>query len=148
MIKILEFPVWWKTNTMQLLKESKTYWIMIINSHNNQITLYFDPNSYKGKQTLAYAMTYKLTIAEVQIDKTPFTGTQLLHLTKLLGVSLQELADTEKAHYKTLMGNAKNFTSEDWITVFIQNPELIRSPIAIKGNKAIIINTPTDILRL
>ena len=121
---------------------------MIINSHNNQITLYFDPNSYKGKQTLAYAMTYKLTIAEVQIDKTPFTGTQLLHLTKLLGVSLQELADTEKAHYKTLMGNAKNFTSEDWITVFIQNPELIRSPIAIKGNKAIIINTPTDILRL
>jgi arsenate reductase len=121
---------------------------MIINSSTKQITLYFDPKTYKGKQTLVYAMTHNLAIAEVDITKSPFTGTQLLHIAKLLDVSLQDLADTGRAHYKKLMGKADFFDTEDWITVLTIKPELIRSPIAIKGSKAIVIESPTDILRL
>lgn len=121
---------------------------MVISSPKNQITLYFDPNSNRGKQTLVYAKTYKLPISEIDITKEPFTGTQLLELTRLLGLSLSEIADTERALYKEEIGDSKSFSDEDWITVLTQNPELVRSPIAMKGKKVMMINTPTDILQL
>ena len=65
-----------------------------------------------------------------------------------MGVTLQELADTEKANYKELVGEANDFGTEDWLKILTLNSSLIRSPIAMKGEKALIINTPTDILNL
>lgn len=121
---------------------------MLISSPENQITLYFDPNSSRGKQTLVYAKTFNLPISEKDIYKEPFTGAQLVELARLLNISLSEIADTEKALYKEEIGDAKNFSKEDWITVLTQNPELVRSPIAMKGEKVMLINTPTDILQL
>jgi arsenate reductase len=107
-----------------------------------------DPESNKGKQTLAYALTFNVVINIVDITKALFTGTQLLHFAALLSVSLEQLADSEKLLYKELMGKAKNFDDDDWITVLTKHPDLIRSPVAMMGTKAIIINTPTDIFQL
>ena len=43
---------------------------------------------------------------------------------------------------------SEDFIDEDWLNVVINNPDLIRSPIAIKGNRALFLDNPSDILRI
>ena len=121
---------------------------MTIKSPDNQITLYYDPSSRKGKQTLAYAKTHNLAISEIDIRKRPFTGTQLVEITDKLNISLKDLADTDSPRFFEKIGKAKEYDKESWIILLRENPELIKWPIALKGNHAILVATPSDILQL
>ncbi len=120
---------------------------MSFRSPNNQITLFLDPNSYCGKQILAYAQTYNVPIASNDIRKTKLTGTQLFDLAKLLGVDITDMVDARSETYQSLIGDDHNFNKEEWATILKKNPECMRS-IALKGKKGIFISTPTDMLKL
>jgi arsenate reductase len=37
---------------------------------------------------------------------------------------------------------------EEWITIMLENPQLIERPIVVKGNKAIVARPPEKILEL
>lgn len=117
-------------------------------STNRQITLLFNPNSYKGKQTLAYAKAASLHILEIDVLKTPLTGKQLLELAELLKIPIEYLINKNNSDYEKLIGKQKIFDSEDWVKVLKEHPKLMKYPIALKGNKAILVDTPTDILKL
>ncbi|MDC7999905.1 hypothetical protein POV26_02550 [Aequorivita todarodis] len=38
------------------------------------------------------------------------------------------------------------FSSEDWITLIQNHPEIMKQPIALRGNKTLWVKTPTDII--
>lgn len=117
-------------------------------SLNNQITLYYHPKSNKSKQILAYAKTHNLAILEIDLSNEKLTGTHLLYVSRALNIPLEKLANRDTKVFKDLLQQSKNFSDRDWICIYKKHPELIYFPIAFKGNKAILVNTPTDILRL
>ncbi|MDB9882304.1 hypothetical protein OAD66_04130 [Bacteroidia bacterium] len=41
-----------------------------------------------------------------------------------------------------------NFSTDDWIKMIHHNPEIMRQPIAIKGDKTMMISSPRDIEKL
>ena len=51
-----------------------------IATSNRQITLYYSSKSNRAKQTLAYTKAEGLPIQEIDILKTPLTGTQVTEL--------------------------------------------------------------------
>ena len=61
-------------------------------------------------------------------------------------------------HPKELMNKAhpyyqqhirgKEFNMDGWLNVLIKNPQLLKSPLAVSGKNAIMVNTPTDIYKL
>lgn len=52
-------------------------------------------------------------------------------------------------HYKYRKKfTAQCFSSEDWITVIQNHPEIMKQPIALRGNRTAWIKTPTDIMRI
>ena len=62
------------------------------------------------------------------------------------------------AHPKELLNKAhpfyqrhirgREFDKTSWLNVLARNPELIKAPIAIRGNRAVICTQPTDIYQL
>lgn len=119
----------------------------VISTSDGQITLFYNSRSQRGKQTLVYARTHGLPLEKVDLLKTPLTGTQITELANRLGIKIEELVNQDHYKYRRKF-TAQSFTSEDWITVIQNHPEIMKQPIALRGNKTILVETPTDIIRI
>ena len=111
------------------------------------ITVFYISTSKRAKQTMAYAQAEGLPIQKIDILKTPLTGTQIAELSERLGIKVKELVNQEHPAYTSKFEHHE-FSSEDWITMIRQNPEIMKQPIALRGGNTILIETPTDILRI
>ena len=119
----------------------------VISTSERQITMFYNSKSDKAKQTLAYARTHGLAIEEIDISKTPLTGTQIAELADRLSIKINELVNQEHFKYRRKF-NFKDFSSEDWITMIQNHPEIMKQPIVLRGNKTMLVETPTDILKI
>jgi len=118
-----------------------------IATSNRQITLYFSSNSIRAKQTLAYAKAEGLPIEEIDILKNKLTGTQIVELADRLHLGVADLVNQEHPAYKKHFEH-HNFSTDDWIKMIQHNPEIMKQPIALRGNMTILIETPTDIIKI
>ncbi|OFZ54645.1 MAG: hypothetical protein A3D92_22650 [Bacteroidetes bacterium RIFCSPHIGHO2_02_FULL_44_7] len=118
-----------------------------IATNNRQITLYCIEDSVKAKQTLAYAQVESVALLIIDISKTPLTGTQLAELAKRLGVEIEDLIDRD---HELLNASIEplDLSSDDWIKMIRKNPEILKQPIAIWGDQTLLVETPTDLLKL
>ncbi|MCG2461152.1 hypothetical protein K8352_10370 [Flavobacteriaceae bacterium F89] len=119
----------------------------VISTSDRQITLFYNSRSQRGKQALAYAMTHGLPIEEIDILKTPLTGMQITELANRLGIKIREMVNQEHYKYRRKF-TLQCFSSEDWITLIQNHPEIMKQPIALRGNRTILVETPTDITRI
>ena len=119
----------------------------VISTSGRQITLFYNSGSQRGKQALAYAKIHGLAIEEIDILKTPLTGTQITELAERLGITIKEMVNQEHYKYRKKF-TLQCFSSEDWITVIQNHPEIMKQPIALRGDKTVWAKTPTDILRI
>jgi arsenate reductase len=119
----------------------------VISTSDGQITLLYNSKSQRGKQALAYAKTHGLPLEEIDFLKTPLTGTQITELAKRLGIKIEEMVNQEHYKYRRKF-TAQCFTAEDWITVIQNHPEIMKQPIALRGERTIWVKTPTDIIRI
>lgn len=113
----------------------------------HQITLFYSSDSIRAKKTLALARTKELPIQEVDILDTPLTGTQLLELAGRLGLKIEDLVNQEHPYFKTNFGH-HDFCATNWLKIIENNPQILKQPIALRGDHAVLVETPTDILQL
>ena len=118
-----------------------------IATSNWQVTLFYNPNSINAKKTLAYTKAEGFPIREVDILKTPFTGTQLEELADRLHTNIDGLVNKNHPDFKKQFGDP-NLSDRDWIKILRKNPELLKEPIAIRGDITILVRTPSDIIKL
>lgn len=118
-----------------------------IATSNRQITIYYNSQSVIAEKTLAYAKTEGLAILEIDILKTPLTGTQIAELSGRLNLEVRDLVDQEHDSYN-LKFEPHNFSTEDWIKMIQHNPEIMRQPIALRGDTTVLVRTPSDILKV
>lgn len=118
-----------------------------IATSNWEVILFYNPNSVMAKKTLAYARADGLPIRDVDILKTPFTGMQLEELADRLHISIDCLVNKEHPDFKKNYEDP-NLSDNDWIKIMRKNPQFIKEPIAIRGDKTILIKTPSDIVKL
>ena len=119
----------------------------VISTADGQITLFYNSTSQRGKQTVAYAKSHGLPLEKIDILKTPLTGTQITELAGRLGLSVREMVNQEHYKYRKKF-TLQCFSSEDWITLIQNHPEIMKQPIALRGNKTLWVKTPTDIMRI
>lgn len=111
------------------------------------ITIYCLSTSVRARQTLAYAKAEGWPIQEIDLLKTPLTGTQIMELAGRLNLEVSDLVNQEHPVYKRLYAPA-NLSSEDWIKMIHKHPEIMKQPIALRGNRTILVETPSDIVRI
>lgn len=118
-----------------------------IATSNRQITLFYNSNSIRAKKTLALAHAEGLPIRDIDILKTKLTGTQIVELADKLAIKVKDLVNQEHPSYSSL-SEPHEFCTEDWIKTIQHHPEILKQPIALKGSRTILIETPTDIFKL
>jgi len=118
-----------------------------IATSNRQITLFYSSKSIRAKQTLAYAKAEGLPIEEIDILKTILTGTQIVELADRLHMEVADLVNQEHPSYKSQF-EYHDFSVRDWIKMIRHNPEIMKQPIALRGETTILVETPTDIIKI
>lgn len=118
-----------------------------IATSNRQITIYYSSQSVRAKQALAYAKSEGFRVQEIDILKTKITGTQLVELAKKLHLEVADLVNQDSPAYEAVFEH-HNLSTEDWVKMIQHNPQIMKQPIALRGDKIILVETPTDILKI
>jgi arsenate reductase-like glutaredoxin family protein len=116
------------------------------NSTTKQISLYLDPESNKGKQTLAYAQSEGLNIKVIDFTKTTLTPTQINRVLEGSDYEMRDLIDLSRlSEVKFPLEEA---SPQDWVKFLNANPCSLRFPIAFKDDKVVIVKTPMHLVDL
>jgi arsenate reductase len=116
-------------------------------SIDSEIQLYVKTNCSKSKKAIAYAKSHSNNVNTIDLSKTKGTGIIWLIILTKLDKSPKQLLDKSHPYYQENI-RGRDFEDRDWTNLLINNPELVRSPIAVRGDKAIILDCPTDIYRI
>lgn len=116
-------------------------------THQREIMVYYNPESGSDRKTVAHAKGMIMHLKTYSYSKTPSTGTSWQQIITALDVHPKELLNKAHPYYQANI-RGRDFDREGWINVLRYNPELIKAPIALRGNKAIVCHSPTDIYRL
>jgi arsenate reductase len=118
-----------------------------IATSKRQISVYYNSKSDIAKQTLAYAKADGFKVQEIDLLKTKITGTQLVELAERLHLEVADLINQDSPAYASVF-EPHNLSTDDWIKMIQHNPEIMKQPIALRGDKTILVETPTDILKI
>ena len=118
-----------------------------IATSEREVILFYNPNSTIARKTLAYAKAEGFPIRDVDVLKTPFTRTQLVELADRLNLNIEELVNKAHPSFYKYFGDPE-LSDKDWIKILNKNPDFLKEPIAIRGDKTVLIETPSDIIKL
>ncbi len=116
-------------------------------THPTELYFYHSPEQIIDKQTLAYAHSIAKFINQIDVVKERITSTQWNSMLLKLNLRAKDLLNKSHPDYQTKIAG-KNWDEESWLNILVYNPHLIKSPIAVLRNKAILCRTPSDILKL
>ena len=118
-----------------------------IATSDRQITLFYNSDSVRAKQAIVYAETEGFAIQKRDMLSAPLTGTQIAEIATRLNIKIEDLVNQEHPKY-TAQFAPHNLSDDDWIKMIRYHPEIMKQPIAIRGDRTILIETPTDIIKI
>lgn len=119
---------------------------MIFANTDKEITLIYHSGERTGKQILAYAKTENLPIHEIDLAHTPIPGAQWAELAGRMNIEVRELVNEDDPDFIQKFKGTSDLCDEDWLTVLEHNPNVLRAPVVMKGEKIALMNNPQDML--
>lgn len=119
---------------------------MIFANTDKEITLIYDSNEHIGRQILAYAQTESLPIRDVDLAHVSLTPTHWVGLAKRMNIEVKELVNTEDPDFMQKFGNVSDLSEDDWLKLLVHNPDILRAPIVMKGEKIVMMSNSQDML--
>jgi arsenate reductase len=115
----------------------------ILARDKRQLTYIYSSLSHLGKQVLGYVQGTRKKIAVIDIAKENIGDTIWVEIAEDLNLPFDKIFKMEQITEK----NHKKFSTDDWLKVIKKNPAILQNPIAINGNKVMIISHQSEILK-
>ena len=112
-----------------------------------EVTIIYNFEERQGREAVAYGKEIAEHVREIDISKDPLTERQMAELLMKLDVKVEDIIDRTSTIYQDKYEGVE-MEEQDWLGVLKRNPELMKTPIGILGNKAVICESPNDILKL
>ncbi len=116
-------------------------------TNEREILIYYHPDVRSDRQTVAVARGMSHHVRSYAYGQTPSTETSWKHIIHTLDCHPKELLNKAHPYYQTHI-KGREFDEESWVKILRFNPEIIRSPIAIRGKRAVVCHSPSDVYRL
>ena len=116
-------------------------------TNEREIQIYYNPENSSDRKCVAYAKSMAHHVKTFAFAKTPSTSTSWRQILKNLECHPKDLLDKSKPYYQEHI-KGRDFNMTGWLDIVARNPGLIKSPIAMRGSRAILCKQPTDIYRL
>jgi arsenate reductase-like glutaredoxin family protein len=114
----------------------------------HELYLIFNPETELGRKTRALAPSVSGIVHEIDVKSkwvTPFRWKEIINLLHVQ--SGKDLVNTQHPDYARIIGD-KDFSESDLLEILYQNPELVKGPIGVFGNHAVMCEESRDILQL
>jgi polyphosphate kinase len=128
----------------QVYRAQEDYYRFIKQKHHIVMKIYHNPRCAKSRAGLQYLEEkgYEIEIKKYLTDG--ITEDELREIISKTGLEAFFFVRTqEKEYIKNYRG--KEFTDDEWIKILIEKPGLLRRPIVVNGNKAVLANPPENI---
>ena len=113
----------------------------------DEMVLFLDCTSSSHKKTRAYAHSISDHIREFTFVDFKFTKSIWRDILTMLSLEPKEILNKADPKYqKEIKGKA--FDEDGWLNILINNPCMIKAPIAIMHDRAILCISPKDIYKL
>ena len=112
-----------------------------------EIQLYYNPENSSDRACAAHARSMATHVKTYAFAQTPSTTTSWRHILKSLDAHPKDLLDKSNPYYQQHI-RGREFTMQGWLDIIRRNPNLLKSPIAMRGDRAVLCERPTDIYRL
>ncbi|MEL6922481.1 MAG: ArsC/Spx/MgsR family protein [Bacteroidota bacterium] len=116
-------------------------------THDREIMIYYNPTSSSDKKTVAHAQSLVPHLKTFSFSNNPSTSTSWQRILKNLDAHPKDLMNKAHPYYQKHI-KGREFNKEGWLSILKYNPELLKAPIAIRGNRAILCTNPTDVYKL
>jgi arsenate reductase (glutaredoxin) len=116
-------------------------------THPREILIYYNSESSSDRKTLAYAESTGFKVRSYCHNNSPSTTTSWKTILESLNKHPKEIMNKAHPYYQANI-KGRDFDMDDWVQIIKKNPQILKSPIAMKGQKAVICTTPSDIYRL
>lgn len=114
---------------------------------SKELTILYNEKNERDRKTLSYAHIITNKINKQELGSVRVSGTMFQVFVNALKKDPKKLINKADPYYqKNIRG--KNFSINEWFKMIINHPNLLKAPLAMYDNKAVICHTPTDILRL
>jgi len=119
---------------------------MIFANTNKEITLIYYSGKHIGRQILAYAQTENMPIHDIDIAHISLSATHWAELAARMEIGVHDLVNTENPDFLQKFGHVDQLSERDWLKVLVHNPDVLKAPIVMKGNKIVMMSNPQDML--
>ena len=118
-----------------------------MNPKHHELLLIADNQSYSGKQAYAFAKSLTNAVIWQNPSQINFSSTYLKFLLSRLKLTPKELLNKADPSSQTQI-RGRDLSDEDWLNVLKNNMHLLKAPIALYKNKAVLCNPPSLIYSL
>ena len=116
-------------------------------AQKNEIKLIYNSSRMEERRAVGYAEALKdHKLQTIDVTREHITETQLAELADQLGVNVRELVDEQSALYKDTFAD-KDFEDGEILRVLVQNLEILKTPIALKDEKAFFVTASYDFIK-
>lgn len=122
--------------------------VMIPTFLPHELYLIFNPETELGKKTRALAPSLCGVVHEIDVRSkwvTPFRWKEIINLLHVAGV--KDLINPAHPDYRQVLGE-HDFSERDLLEILYQNPQLVKGPIGVFENHAVLCEDPAHILSL
>lgn len=120
---------------------------MEIEIMDNELLFIYNSGSSNDRIALGYIKpTNTYVVKEVDIQRDPFTETQIKEIANRLKVLTEELIDKKSDIYKDKFAHSK-FEEEDVLTALKQEPDLMRTPIILYREGGEFVESKYDFMK-
>lgn len=120
----------------------------MISRKDNLINLYYHPNHINSKKCIAIANANKVAVQAIDIEKTRISQTHWSEMAELLNISVIDMVDLEHDKVVSKFGKVPEIDEFSALKIIQNNPEVVKAPVAIRGQKAVFAKNSRDILKL
>jgi polyphosphate kinase len=128
----------------QVFRAQEDYYKFIKQKHYIVMKIYHNPRCSKSRAGLQYLEEKGY---DIEIKKYLTEGLSETELKDIIAITGKKPQFFVRIHEKEYINNykGKEFNDDEWIKILVENPRLLRRPIVVNGNKAVLANPPENI---
>lgn len=115
--------------------------------NKKELTLLYNSSRELDRKTLAMAHTLGVNINRQDLNSARVSETLFMMFLNKLQLEPKYVLDRSNLYYQSEL-RGKDFTSSEWYEIILRNPVLLRAPLAMYRDKAVMCTSPNDMLRL
>jgi len=113
-----------------------------------EIRIYFNPKNSTHEKTVAHAEGSGKAVSSFSYKEAPTAYNVWMTIFQGLSKDDKEnFFERDDERYDKLIAD-KEYSFKDWRNICLNNTDLIKYPVAISGEKVILVRRPTEVFRL